>query len=174
MGFLAQLDAIEGRSLSLLQRLLLVNDRTLTDALEAAFLEPIALVKVAMEISCDSTTPAALELAADCPAMRRQVLLTGSQSKRTYVFAESWIALDRLPAAMREELIESDTPIGRLWNDHQLETRKELLGFWREPAGEVAAHFGIDREAVLLARSYRVFLNRAPLMIISEYFPFRI
>jgi chorismate-pyruvate lyase len=174
MAFLAQLktlDAIEGRSLSLLQRLLLVNDGTLTDALEAAFLEPITLRKIATDVSCDVKAPAELELAADRPVMTRLILLRGSASKRNYVFAESWIALDRLPSAMREELIESDTPIGRLWNDHQLETRKELLRFWRQPAGEIAGHLGIDRDAVLLARCYRVFLDRVPLMIIAEYFP---
>ena len=51
MAFLAQLDAIDGRRLNLLERLLLVNDGTLTDALEMAFLEPIALEKLSIELT---------------------------------------------------------------------------------------------------------------------------
>lgn len=171
MAFLAQLHSIQGQSLSLLQRLLLVNDGTLTDALEAAFLEPIVLIKISTDAEAATEPPADLELPVNAQVMRRQILLTGSDSKRSFVFAESWIVLHRLPVAMREQLTESDTPIGRLWNDHKLETRKELLRFWRQPAGEIGRHFCVGEDATLLARSYRVFLGLAPLMIISEYFP---
>ena len=171
MSFLKQLDAIGGRSLNLLQRLLLVNDGTLTDALEAAFLEPIALVKLSVDVSSASDGP--LDLAQDpgLPVMHREILLRGSTSRRNFVFAKSWIALNRLPAAMRSELAESGKPIGRLWSEYRLETAKEVLRFWREPAGKLSLHFGGDPNEVVLARSYRVLQHGTPLMVIAEYFP---
>ena len=111
MSFLEQLDAIGGRSLNLLQRLLLVNDGTLTDALEAAFLEPIALVRLAVDVSSASNVPPDLAQDSGGPVMHREILLRGSTSHRNFVFARSWIALNRLPAAMRTELAESGKPI---------------------------------------------------------------
>lgn len=171
MSFLEQLDAIGGRSLNLLQRLLLVNDGTLTDALEAAFLEPIALVRLSVDVF--SASDGTLDLAQDpgLPVMHREVLLRGSTSRRNFVFAKSWIALNRLPAAMRSELAESGKPIGRLWSEYRLETAKEVLRFWREPAGELSIHFGGGPDAMILARSYRVLQHGTPLMVIAEYFP---
>ena len=46
MAFLAQFGDFDASSLDLLQRVLLVSDGTLTDTLEAAFLEPISLRKI--------------------------------------------------------------------------------------------------------------------------------
>ena len=171
MSFLEQLDAIGGRSLNLLQRLLLVNDGTLTDALEAAFLEPIALVRLSVDVSSVSYGFLDLAQGPGLPVMHREILLRGSISRRNFVYAKSWIALNRLPAAMRSELAESGKPIGRLWSAYRLETAKELLRFWRQPAGEVSIHFGGARDAMILARSYRVLQHGIPLMVIAEYFP---
>ncbi|MBL8173179.1 MAG: DUF98 domain-containing protein [Bryobacterales bacterium] len=171
MAFLAQLDSIDGRRLNLLQRLLLVNDGTLTDAVEMAFLEPIALEKLALEITTGADAPEAIQAPASAPIMERRILLKGEQTRQPYVYAESWIVLDRLPESMRRQLIDSTAPIGRLWTEHQLETRKEILRFWRQPAAALAPHFHLPPSAELLARSYRVFLQAQPIMLIAEYFP---
>jgi hypothetical protein len=50
MEFLAQFGEFDASSLGLLQRILLINDGTLTDTLEAAFLEPISLGKIAIQV----------------------------------------------------------------------------------------------------------------------------
>jgi chorismate-pyruvate lyase len=171
MSFLEQLDVIGGRSLNLLQRLLLVNDGTLTDALEAAFLEPIKLVRLSVDVSSGDDGPVDLAQDSGLPVMRREILLQGASSRRNFVFAQSWIALNRLPAPMRSDLVESGKPIGRLWSEYRLETAKEVLRFWREPAGKLSIHFGCGLDAILLARSYRVLQHGAPLMVIAEYFP---
>ncbi|MBS1826270.1 MAG: DUF98 domain-containing protein [Acidobacteria bacterium] len=170
MAFLAQLDAIDGRRLNLLERLLLVNDGTLTDALEMAFLEPIALDKLAIELTDSGDWPEALEAAPGCTIMERRIVLRGEQTRRPFVYAESWIVLDRLPAGMREKLVGSGNPIGRLWTEYKLETRKEILRFWRQPAGAIGHSLGVAAHETLLARSYRVFRNDVPIMIITEYF----
>ena len=49
MSFLLQLEDFDPHSLGLLQRIFLVSDGTLTDTLEAAFLEPVGIVKLAAE-----------------------------------------------------------------------------------------------------------------------------
>jgi chorismate-pyruvate lyase len=171
MAFLAQLDSIDGRRLNLLQRLLLVNDGTLTDAVEMAFLEPIALEKLSLEITTGSEAPEALDAPAAAQIMERRIFLKGEQTGRRFVYAESAIVLDRLPEGMRNQLIASTAPIVRLWTDYKLETRKEILRFWRQPAAALAAHFGIKPSDELLARSYRVFRHAEPIMLITEYFP---
>jgi len=173
MAFLAQLGNFDASSLDLLQRVLLVNDGTLTDTLEAAFLEPIALCKVSIDTAPAERAMAELELGAGAPVMTRRILLCGESSGRNYVYAESWLALDRLPPRFREELVESDAPMGRLWSEHRLETWKELLAVRIHKMGGLARYFDSTEDADCLIRRYRVISGGRPLMVITEYFPAR-
>ena len=157
------------RSLNLLQRVLLVNDGTLTDALEAALLQRITLVKIAVDIATAAAPIEALELDAGAPLMSRKILLRGETSGANYVYAETLIALDRLSPELREQLVNTNNPVGRLWVEHRLETRKEILRMWRAPAAELSGYFGVAPETGLLARSYRVFSAQRPIMLITEY-----
>jgi chorismate-pyruvate lyase len=149
-------------TLSPLQRMLLACDGTLTDMVEAAFGEPLRLIKLGVETMPAAEPEPALEISPGDWIMRRRILLQGAVSKTNYVRAESLIALAALPAALREDLVSTDSPIGRLWALHKLETRKEILRVWRSAAGE---------EAEQLARTYRVFSGGRPIMFITEYFP---
>ncbi len=168
-GFLARTDLDGLGTLSPLQRMLLACDGTLTDMVEAAFGEPIRLIKLAVETAPANEAVRELDLEAGALAMRRQILLQGESTGVNYVYAESLIAVDTLPPALREALLHSDAPLGRLWVQHQLETRKEILRVWRIP-GE-APRFGPAGAQGQLARSYRVFSAGRPIMLISEYFP---
>src|SRR5258708_2170748 len=141
MAFLAQFGDFDASSLDLLQRVLLVSDGTLTDTLEAAFLEPIWLRKIAIQVAPARGALPELDVVAGEPLMERKILLCGETSGKAYVYAESVLVLDRLPPRFREELVESDMPIGRLWSEHKLETWKELLAMPRHPMGALAAHF---------------------------------
>lgn len=171
MAFLAQLGDFDASSLELLQRVLLVSDGTLTDTLEAAFLEPILLRKIAHDIAPSAGAIPELDLAPGELLMRRHILLCGGKSGRAYVYAESLLAVDRLPPLFREELLESNVPMGRLWLEHRLETWKELLGAWRHPMGDLAGYFDCAKEAGCLVRRYRVISSGRPLMTIAEHFP---
>lgn len=170
-GFLRETDLDSLARLSLLQRLLLVCDGTLTDMVEAAFLEPVKLVKVAVATASASDPVAELELHAGEMLMRRRILLQGAQSGINYVYAESLIAVSALPPALGEALLQSDAPLGRLWVQHQLETRKEILRIWRVNGGESEEWFGEAAAGGQLARRYRVISGGRPVMLISEYFP---
>lgn len=161
----------DSNSAELLQRILLTNDGTITDILEAAFRERIDLVRLDIRVVQTPVAVPVLEIEVGDSAMERKILLRGQRSRINYAYAESLIAVDRLDSLFRDELITSDIPIGRLWLEHRLETWKQRLDIFRRPANELAVHFGIHSEVELLGRSYRVFNNRRPIMLITEYFP---
>jgi chorismate-pyruvate lyase len=167
---LRQLVGIDLRALSPLQRILLVTDGTLTEILEAYFLEPITLVKLAQQMAPAIRAQAALGLAAGEPCLERKIFLQGAETGRIYVYAESLIAIERLGAKLREDLMATGAPLGRLWLEHRLETFKELIDMRCRPAGDLAQHFGVKPDAPLLARSYRVSAGGRPVILISEFF----
>ena len=168
-GFLARIGLEDLGALTPLQRMLLACDGTLTDMVEAAFGEPIRLIKIAVETMPAGEAARELDLDAGGLVMRRQILLQGESTGVNYVFADSLIAVDALPPALGEALLQSDAPLGRLWVQHRLETRKEILRVWRIPGA--APRFGSAGAQGQLARSYRVFSAGRPIMLISEYFP---
>ncbi len=171
MAFLSQFGDFDASSLDPLQRILLISDGTLTDTLEAAFLEPIELRKLAIKSGPARMDFPELGIAQGEPLMERTILLCGETSGRTYVRAESQLALERLPPRFQEELVESNLPMGRLWSEHRLETWKELLTVSRHRMGEMAADFGCAPETECLARRYLVISGGRPLMLIAEHFP---
>ncbi|MGD1090893.1 MAG: chorismate pyruvate-lyase family protein [Bryobacteraceae bacterium] len=171
MAFLAQLDGFDASSLDLLQRILLISDGTLTETLEAAFLEPIALIKLAIDTQPASARIDALEVEAGAMLMRRKILLCGETGGINFVYAESLLVLGRLPGPFREGLVESNLPIGRLWLEQKLETWKQILTVERRPAGDSAEYFELGEDAEILARRYRVFSGGQPVMMITEHFP---
>jgi len=168
---LAKLKGLDIRSLEPLQRVLLVTDGTLTEILEAAFLERIQLVKVLQQVVPTTSSHAWLDWKDDEAVLERRVLLRGERNRRNYVYAESLIAIDRLEPAFRQGLVESNLPLGRLWLVHKLETYKEMIEVRSQSAGELSSYFECSHTALLLIRRYRVFSARKPVMIITEHFP---
>jgi chorismate-pyruvate lyase len=165
------LGEIPPSSIALLQRVLLATDGTLTDVLEAAHLEPVGIRKLSSSIERVATPPAVLEVEPGDRLMHRRVLLVGEQSGRVYAYAESVLAIDRLPPTFRDALLTTDTPMGRLWLAHRMETLKEMLSATRMPIGPLAAHFPEIADGDLLSRAYRLICGGRPLMVITEYFP---
>jgi len=171
MAFLSQISDFDTAQVGLLQRLFLVTDGTLTDLVEAAFLEPVALRKVAVVTSHAPEAIAELEVEPGEMIMTRQILIYGTSTDTNYVYAESLLAIDRLPEDFRRALVESDAPMGRLWSDHRLETWKELLKVHRVAASGLSDFFKSQPNSGLLSRTYRLVSGGRPLMLISEYFP---
>ena len=101
-------------SLSLVQRILVTTDGTLTETLAAMFLEPIELVKLAVTITQTPHPVPPLELEAGANVMQRQIVLRGSKSGTPYVYAEVVIATDQLPPRLRDDLLEGRVPLGAL------------------------------------------------------------
>ncbi|MBO3462415.1 chorismate pyruvate-lyase family protein [Aetokthonos hydrillicola Thurmond2011] len=162
---------IDPSQLSKFQRIILTTDGTLTEILEAYLLEKIQIVKLSEELVGIAQDIPSLDLKIESEVIARKVLLQGKISRRNWIYAESIIVPDRLDELFRERLLKSREPIGRLWLEHQLETFKEVIDSSREIAGDLSNYFKVSSEEKLLCRTYRVFSNRKPIMMITEKFP---
>lgn len=157
--------------LSLVQRVLIATDGTVTHILEAYAGERMSLVKLAHELLLDPVERAELDLDDDEQALRRVILLRGSQSGITFLHAESVMLLDRLHPVVADGLLNSDTPIGKLMWKCRAETFREVLWVWVEPAGGIGAHFGLEPSSPLVARTYQIIEGGQPIARITERFP---
>lgn len=162
---------IEPRNLSSFQRILLTTDGTLTEILEAYLLEKIQLVKLSEELIKIAKPIPALDLEVNTQIINRKVLLRGKISLNNFIYAESIIVPERLDSRFKSRLIESQEPIGRLWLEHKLETFKEIIDSGIETSEELFHYFNISKEDKMLSRTYRVFSNRQPIIMITEKFP---
>src|SRR5271157_919405 len=168
---LASLNGFDVNWLEPLQRVLLVTDGTLTEILEANFFERIRLVKISQNVISATSSHGLLDPNPGEVLIERKILLQGEGSHRNYAYAESLIAVARLDPSFRNELLDSDTPLGRLWLEHRLETFKELQEVRCQRANGLCRYFECDGAAPLLVRTYRVFSAGRPVMVITESFP---
>jgi chorismate-pyruvate lyase len=151
-------------------RVLLTSDGTVTDMLQTICRERINARKITQELQSAVCSIQPLELAPGESVLRRRVLLHGNRTGTNYVYADSWIAIDRLDARFREGLLKSDTPIGRLWRNNRVEIFKEIIGVSEAAAGHIAGYFGTSADTNLLVRTCRVFVLGRPAMLITEHF----
>ena len=162
---------VDPQRLSSFQRILLTTDGTVTEILEAQFWEAIRVVKLYQEcIETDASVPY-LDIGPQAPVLIRKIILRGTVSHTNYIYAESIVALDRLDDRIRQGLIETPKPVGQLMLEARLETFREILSCCYEPAKEISEYLGIPADARLISRTYRVFANRQPFMLITEKFP---
>ena len=156
---------------NVVQRMLLVADGTVTNLLEAYASEHIAVVKLQQATEPAPRALADLDVRAHDEVLRREVLLRGRDSGRTLVYALSHIVPSRLDPAVKQGLLDSVKPIGRLLEENRVETFREILSAGREPSAGLGIHFGIGRDALLVSRTYRIVAGGRPVMLITEKFP---
>jgi chorismate-pyruvate lyase len=154
----------EDSSLSLLQKILLTTDGTVTQLLGLFTSEKISVEK--LEHAIVAGGPSALAVPATEPVLSRKILLRGT---RPYMYAHSFLVPSRLPRGMQETMLQTDTPIGQLWKAARLETYREIIDFHREHDAGLAALF--DCDGTLLSRSYLIHAGGAPMGLIVEKFP---
>lgn len=157
--------------LSVFQRMILIADGTLTEMLEVYLAEKIHLVKLSEQMFAIPEDNTALDIPAGTEVIERKILLQGKISRNNWIYAKSLLVPSRLDPHFRDRLLQSREPMGRLWLEHKLETFKEIIDTAREPALDIADHFKIHPEDRLLSRTYRIFSNRQPIIMITEKFP---
>lgn len=162
---------IDPANLSVFQRIILTTDGTLTEILEAYLSEKIRLVKLSESIEPVTRDILSLDIATGQEVMQRKILLQGKISRNNWVYAESMLVPDRLDEKLKNGLLVSREPMGRLWLENRLETFKEIVDSAREPAEDLADYFKIERSDKLLSRTYRVFSSARPIILITEKFP---
>ena len=155
---------------SFLQRLLLVTDGRITDIVQAYSGETVEAVKLRHRLVI-SGSRSPLELDRECQLLERSIVLQGSQTKTNYLYADSKIVLERLDSDIRDELIFSSQPIGKLLREHKVETYREILDCGIEPAGSLSEYFDIKPSDELIYRTYLVLIAGLPVMQITEKFP---
>jgi chorismate-pyruvate lyase len=166
------LHPVDLHQLSMIQKMLMITDGTLTELLEAYWNEKIHIAKLSEEVTYKTKNIKSLDVEKEEDVLERKILLQGTVTKRNWLYAESLIVPGRLAAQFREDLIESRIPIGKLWKKYRTETFKEMMNYFREPADCLADYFAeINAEDTLLCRTYRIFTERKPVMTITEKFP---
>jgi chorismate-pyruvate lyase len=146
-------------------RALLVTDGTVTKILEAYFWEPVAVDTLAQELRPAERGIPWLDVAARQQVLIRQARLRGSDSGRIYATAYSVIRTERIPQAFRQRLVDGEIGIGVLIRDSGLESYREVM--------EVgAAQLDPDApEDERVFRTYRIIIDGAPVILITETFP---
>lgn len=154
-----------------LQRFLLCTDGTVTRVLEDFAGEPVLVDKLREEIVKATSPEHLLDLREPEEVMVRTVLLRGSHTGRTFIYAESLLRINSLAGDLLDDLLSTDTPLGLLLRERRLETFRELVTSTTEETGRCASHFGVDPTAMALSRTYRVVWSQRPAMLITEKFP---
>ncbi len=158
-------------SLSVLQRILLTTDGTVTHILEAYARETLEVAKLSQSMGDwrdpDSEDPPARPE----KVLRRSILLRGTKSRTNFLYAKSLIMANRLDPSVRLGLILTNKSIGKLLVENRTETFRDIVSMCREPAGAQGAYFGIDATAPVISRTYHVVARQRPIMTITEKFP---
>ena len=160
-----------GPPLSILQRVLLITDGTVTDVLEAYANEPIRVVKLGQNFDTVDARVPELDLSPSGRVLRRTVLLQGALSGQNFLFAESVITPQGLDPGIVDGLVGSDRPVGRLLAQHRIETFREIVALGFELAGPCADYFEVEPTSRLVFRTYRIIMRGQPVMRITEKFP---
>lgn len=162
---------IRPSDLSTFQRILLTTDGTVTHILEAYLYEQIQVVKLSEQLVALKHPIPSLDLQTGTEVIARKILLQGRISRRNFIYAESLLIPDRLEERFRREILDTQTPIGKIWFSQRVETFKEIVDSGRESAHGLSTYFGLEADEGFLFRTYRVHNNGQCAMVITEKFP---
>ncbi len=165
------MQSIDTAQLSPLQRIILTSNGTVTRLLEDILGERLTVIKLYETMQYHQDAIPYLELPAQQQVIQRKICLQGVNSRMNWLYAESVIVTERLESSFRDDLLESQIPIGNLWSKYRVETFKEILPPFQQPANELAEYFSMSSEHLLLGRTYRVFSRQQPVMMLTEKFP---
>ena len=156
------------------QRGLLVTDGTVTRFIEAYTFAPVEVILLQQAKQILDTEHIWLKLPAGEEIISRQVILQThpeEPSPRIHTYADSLIVPQRLPRSLLNELESDKQGLGGLLRHSGLETRRELLWCGIETLSDLPPAIEHLEGETFISRTYRVFANQEPLMLINEKFP---
>ena len=162
---------VQASELSDFQKILLRTNGSITRLLETHLSEPIRLIKLSENLGQMKAQLPNIKLDTEGKVLAREVLLQGKNSCRNFIYANSRIFIDNLERQFSDKLLNSQTPIGKLWSEQKVETYKEIIDSGKEPANELSNYFSIDPKENLFFRTYCVFSQKKLTMMITEKFP---
>lgn len=154
--------------LSLLQKILLGTDGTVTDMIALYAGEPIRVRKLEQELR-EGGAQTDLGCTGRERLLHRTIVLCGATGN--YLYAESQFVFERLSKSIQEQMLETDRPIGLLWKDEKLETFREIVDHSVGPCAAIAHYFDVPVTAPFISRTYLIHHMRKPLGKITEKWP---
>lgn len=171
----ATLKEINFARLTPFQRGLIVTDGTVTRFIEAYTFAPVEVVLLQQKRQILSSENNWLQLPAGAKVISRHVTLQTQRETESsaiiHTYAESLIALERLPKSVLESIESNKQGLGRLMQQSGLETRRELLWCGIENLKELPPAIEHLESKTFISRAYLVLANQEPLMLINEKFP---
>ena len=162
------------RTLTPFHRALLAIDGTVTTFIEAYTMEPLEITPFAQVREELSEAHAWLDAPKGTLVAVRHALLRGEYSRRVYVYAVSYVVLDRLPEAIRRGVEAETGGLGRVLSECDLETRREVLWYGREQNAQVPPQIRQEVSDDFISRTYRIIFSNKPIMMINERFPWTV
>lgn len=162
-------------SLSLLEKILLTTDGSVTSLLEVATGSEVRVCTISQEIlSPDSACQQELEIGADELINHRVVTLKNAHTGEPLIYAVSDTPLGRLLPSFRQDMMRADIPIGKILRSHQIEARREITAIDVMVADDqISAIFAIPLHTPCVQRRYRIIHDEKPFMAIREVLPGR-
>jgi chorismate-pyruvate lyase len=167
----SELSPVDIAQLDPFLRGVLFTDGTVSRALEAHTLCEV-VVNTVEQTPGPVPAPVAqqLELQPTDHCLRRRIVMTIGQLQPS-VWAESYLAMQRMPQQFIAQLDGNPQGIGGSLQQLKLESRRELLWFGIGPLPAWAKHTdAASPGALALTRSYRVLTHGLPALLICESF----
>jgi len=167
------LEKVVGR-LSPVQKMLLGTDGSVTSLLEVIMGSSVEIETITQEVmSADDSVARELEIEVGDEVNHRVVKLKNSATGETLIHAVSHTPLKRLEPRFEKDMMRADIPIGVILKKHEIESRRDItrVSVLRETSG-LNRVFDVFSKELLLSRDYRIIRGGAPLMSITETFPY--
>lgn len=161
------------RTLTQLERALLVIDGTVTRFLEAYSMERIDVINIGQTEEILQKDHQWLELSAGYPVVSRRVLLRGRYSDRIYAAAASLVDPERVKEAVREKYGDMNRGLGRMLLSGRTEQYRELLWYGKEKSENLSGEMRMLSSEYCITRTYRIIVKGKPAMMITEWFELR-
>jgi len=158
----------EDEALSFLQKALLLTNGTVTDLLKLFTRSKIIAKRIQQEFVLSGKSEEFL-CPANTPILKRKILL-GNESD-DFMYADSIFIYENLPQVIKNELLETDCPVGLLWKREKIEMYREIQEIRKEYCNGLVDYFNVMPGTLFLSRTYLLYSNRKTLGIITEKFP---
>ena len=167
------LNDVEISSVAPHDRALLVIDGTVTRYLEAFSGEKIEIELISQIPYTVDSDHRWLDVRKGAELINREVILKGVVSGKVYAYASSQLNLELLSSSIDEFEKLSTVGIGRMLLSGRIEQYRELLWYGAVSSDNYPANIQFDDSLCCLVRTYRIYIQKVPAMMITEYFPVR-
>jgi chorismate-pyruvate lyase len=153
---------------SVLIDLALNNDGSVVQLLSTVFKEPIS-IELLKQKYCRISSSQWDDVDESEGVMLRNVFLKGKNTDIRYVYASSLIRIDKLPSNFADDLLNQQLGIGEIINKYEIETYRKVVDTSLVDSHIMHAMFSVKGD--ISCRTYKIYINNAPAMLITEYYP---